>query len=352
MGVIVRQKNKGRGQPWWVFINHKGKRKSVKVGSKEAANKVAVEIETQLKLDKFNIESKRTIPSFGEYAESWINTTVEVTCKKSTTYDYRALLDNHVLPVFKDYEVTEITRGLIKDFLFSKLKDYAPNTVCHMKDVVSGVLNRALDDEVISGNPVLQLRMKGAFKRRANLAINALEADELNALLDTVERDFPEHYPMFLTLARTGMRLGEVIALQWGDIDFNGRFIEVRRSLVRGRLSTPKSGKIRRVDMSLQLTETIKAHYRNAKEKGLALGLGDAPEFVFTNRVGHLIDKDVWRRRVFVKVLKKSGLRKIRIHDLRHTYATLRIAKGDNIADVSNQLGHRSVKLTLDTYYH
>ena len=55
---------------------------------------------------------------------------------------------------------------------------------------------------------------------------------------------------------------------------------------------------------------------------------------------------------VFSKALTKAKLRKIRIHDLRHTYATLRISKGDNIADVSKQLGHHSVKLTLDTYYH
>jgi len=65
-----------------------------------------------------------------------------------------------------------------------------------------------------------------------------------------------------------------------------------------------------------------------------------------------LIDKDNWRRRVFTKAVEKAKIPRIRIHDLRHTYATIRIAKGDNIGDVSNQLGHHSVKLTLDTYYH
>lgn len=137
-----------------------------------------------------------------------------------------------------------------------------------------------------------------------------------------------------------------------GNVDLNGRFIEVRHSLVRGRLSTPKSGKSRRVDMSLQLTENLKTHFKKSIEKVIKTGLGDAPAYVFTNGVGHPIDKDTWRRRVFAKALKRAGLRKIRIHDLRHTYATLRITKGDNIADVSNQLVHHSVKLTLDTYYH
>jgi integrase len=102
----------------------------------------------------------------------------------------------------------------------------------------------------------------------------------------------------------------------------------------------------------MQLAEALKAHSVESKKKGFALGLGDAPEFVFTNEKGRAIDKDNWRRRVFAKALTKAKLRAIRIHDLRHTYATLRISKGDNIADVSNQLGHHSVKLTMDVYYH
>ena len=73
---------------------------------------------------------------------------------------------------------------------------------------------------------------------------------------------------------------------------------------------------------------------------------------MFTNEKGGLVDKDNWRHRIFNKVLEKAELRRIRIHDLRHTYATLRISKCDNIADVSAQLGHHAVKLTLDVYNH
>jgi integrase len=148
------------------------------------------------------------------------------------------------------------------------------------------------------------------------------------------------------------MRIGEALALQWGDVDFEGRFITVSRNLGRGRISTPKSGKSRRVDMSLQLEQTLKAHKLESLKKGLALGLGGVHEYVFTNEKGKTIDLDNWRRRVFNKTLERVGFRRIRIHDLRHTYATLRISKGDNIGDVSNQLGHHSPKLTLDVYYH
>ena len=76
--------------------------------------------------------------------------------------------------------------------------------------------------------------------------------------------------PLFLLLARTGMRIGEPLALQWGDIDFTGRFITVKQALSRGRVETPKSGKIRRVDMSRQLAEALAVYKLKAKKKGFA----------------------------------------------------------------------------------
>lgn len=352
MGVVVRQKVKGKGNPWWVFVYHNGKRTSRKVGDKKAAEKVASEIRARLQLGEFGFEEKRPVPTFGEYAKAWIETTVPATCKPSTLRDYQDILRIHVLPVFGDIKVTEITRGIVKDFLLKKVNaGYAASTVTHLKNVVSGVLNKAVDDEIIPANPVRNLGKIVKPKDRKE-TMDPLTANELATLLNTVKTYYPEHYALFLLLARSGMRIGEALALQWGDIDFEGRFLNVSKSLVRGSISTTKSGRARRVDMSLQLTETLKKHKIESMKKGLALGLGDMPEFVFTDSKGGSIDKDVWRRRIFNKALEKAGLRKIRIHDLRHTYATLRIAKGDNIADVSNQLGHHSVKLTLDVYYH
>ena len=220
-----------------------------------------------------------------------------------------------------------------------------------MKDVIAGVLNKAIDDEIIQANPAHRLGKIIRIKERSQI-IDPLTSIELSSLLEAVHTHFPKDYPLFLLLARTGMRIGEALALKWIDIDFSGRFIDVKRSTVRGKISTPKNGKPRRVDMSRQLTETLKRHLQQSKKKGFALGLGEVPEYVFTNENGAPLDKDNWRSRVFNKALRKAELRRIRIHDLRHTYATLRIAKGDNIADVSNQLGHHSVKLTMDVYYH
>lgn len=352
MGVTVRQKTKGRGKPWWVFIAHNGKRTSKMVGDQQAAEEVASNIRAKLQLGEFSFEEEKQIPMFKDYADSWIKITVPATCKQQTSNGYNDALRLHILPIFGDMKVTEITKGQIKDFLFDRLNQgYAVSTVNQMKNVIAGIFNKAVDDEIIPANPAHMLR--GIFNgRKQKESIDPLSRDELSLLLNAVQEHFSEHYTLFLLLARTGMRIGEALALQWGDIDFNSRFIDVKRTLVKGRIETPKSGKYRRVDMSRQLTEVLKAHQLESKKRGLMLGIGALPEYVFTNKQSNPIDVDNWRRRVFNKALEKAELRRIRIHDLRHTYATLRISKGDNIADVSNQLGHHSIKLTMDVYYH
>ena len=176
--------------------------------------------------------------------------------------------------------------------------------------------------------------------------------EEKNSFEESVKKNYPRYYPFFLTALRTGCRMGELIALKPGDLDFNRGFVEVRRSCVRGRLSTPKSGKPRPVDMSKQLQEVLKKYLVDRKKEALNEGWGEPPEWLFYNEAGSMIDINSLRRRAFAKALEKAGLRHIRMHDLRHTYASLRVAKGDNLQDVSKQLGHHSVKVTLDVYSH
>jgi hypothetical protein len=117
MGVTVRQKDKGKGKPWWLFIAHDGKRTSKRVGDKSAAESVASKIRAKLQLGEFGFDDEKPVPTFREYAESWIETTVRATCKASTVSDYRDLLRIHVLPVFGELKITDITKGKVKDFL-------------------------------------------------------------------------------------------------------------------------------------------------------------------------------------------------------------------------------------------
>lgn len=220
-----------------------------------------------------------------------------------------------------------------------------------MKSVISGTLNLAVDDEVIASNPALQLGKIQKAKNSAD-ACDFLTREELSLLLSTIHEHFPQHYPLALTLARTGLRFGEALALQWGDIDLNGRFIKVQRSFSRGKLDKPKSGKSRQIDMSMQLKQALSGVKHNRTAEMVQRGWAALPEWVFVTEHGTPVDKDNWRRRTFKKALEKAGLRKIRVHDLRHTYASLLIQAGESLAYVRDQLGHHSIKVTVDIYGH
>lgn len=354
MGVKVREKQKGSGV-WWIFIDHQGRRKAKKIGKdKKVAEEIAKKIEAKLVLGEMNLErnDKTTVPTFDLYAANWIGITVPATCKPSTESDYKGILKNHVMPVFGKTPVNEINKFMVKNFLLKKVNHaFASSTVTHMKNVISGVLNLAVDDEVLPTNPAHNIG-KIFKKQNPKPKIDPFNVDELATLLDTYQIHFPRHFPMTLTLSRTGIRFGEALGLQWKDIDFKGRFITIERSLSKGKVETPKNGQSRKVDMSQQLTDTLRELKHHRKLETLKRGWERMPEWVFVTKKGTPLNDSNWRNRVFYKALEKASLRKIRIHDLRHTYATLRISKGDNIADVSKQLGHHSVKFTMDIYYH
>jgi integrase len=353
MGVIVKEKIKNSGE-WWLFINHKGKRKSKMIGrDRKKAIEVAKKIEAKLVLNDVGIMEQKQISTFAVYAKKWITDTVPAICKPSTASDCKRLLDKHILPALGKHKVTEINRHTVKQFLMKKANEgYSGSSITHIKNAISGVLGLAVDDEVIAYNPAQKL---GKFIRTKSLQLDVdpLTRNELRLLLDTFAKHYPRHYPLALTLARTGMRIGEALALQWGDIDFNGRFIMVQRGFSRGRVETPKNGKIRRVDMSKHLTETLSEllHYRKIEK--INKGWKKSPEWVFVNQSGNPVtDATHWRSDVYQKALMKAGLRKMRIHDLRHTYASIMIQAGESLAYIRDQLGHHSIKVTVDIYGH
>jgi integrase len=148
------------------------------------------------------------------------------------------------------------------------------------------------------------------------------------------------------------MRLGEALALQWGDIDFRSRFIEVRRNYVRGKITRPKNGKSRRVDMSQHLAEVLQRLQLQRQAEKLSQGWQTLPEWVFCMPTGSLLDQSNLRKRVFVHCLVKASFRHVRIHDLRHTYASLLIQQGESLAYIRDQLGHHSIQVTVDIYGH
>jgi integrase len=142
------------------------------------------------------------------------------------------------------------------------------------------------------------------------------------------------------------------LALQWEDIDFHGRFIEVRRTYSRLRVSTPKNHKTRRVDMSQQLTETLRVLHLERKKETLKKGWGEVPPWVFVSLAGTPLHPVNFYYHVWRPLLAKAELRHIRIHDLRHTFASLLIQQGAPLVYVKEQLGHHSIKMKVDIYGH
>jgi integrase len=210
----------------------------------------------------------------------------------------------------------------------------------------------AIEDGHVTANPAAGVLRRTRGDAADPRAADFLTRDELASLLAVVRRDEPQWYAFVLTLARTGVRLGEAVAFQWDDIDWQSGFVEVRRSYSKRRLSTPKSGKGRRVDLSDHLLDMLAMRHVEAKKVALRTGTtlsvwvfpGDDPD-------GPL-DADNFRRRQWRRCVERAKLRAIYPHVLRHTFASLLIAQGESLAYVRDQLGHHSIQITVDTYGH
>jgi integrase len=169
----------------------------------------------------------------------------------------------------------------------------------------------------------------------------------------------PEYHPLFLMALRAGLRRGELVAVQWGDIQFGkdeqdaNRFIVVEHNYVRREHTTTKSKKSRRVDMSRELRRVLIELRDKRLLESFLKGKNDiSDELVFLSPDGTILDPDNLYHRYFQPVLTKAGLRKIRLHDLRHTFGSLLIQSGASIVYVKEQMGHSSIQVTVDIYGH
>lgn len=348
MGIIVREKPKGSGI-WWVFIHHDNKRQSKKIGpDKSLAKEVAKKIRTMIAQGEFTIS---TAPLFKEYAEHWLNDYVKELRRHSTYERYGEILKRHVYPTLGNKRIDKINRGMIRNLLLSlHKKDLSKSTLSLVRDAINGPMSYALDEELVTANPVLGITKRLNLERDRRKEVHPFNGEEVTLFLDTCKDGYPGFYPFFLCAFRTGMRLGELLGIQWGDVDFNSRFIEVKRSYRRGIIGPTKTGKTRRVDMSNQLTEALKMLSKRRKREALRDGMGEPVETIF-HRDGEPMDQKFIRRQ-FKRILRKAGFRDMRFHDIRHTYASLLLTQGESLVYVKEQMGHHSIQVTVDIYGH
>jgi integrase len=203
-------------------------------------------------------------------------------------------------------------------------------------------------------NPAQEIR----HVRVEHQEMDFLKPDEIRLLLNHADEPFRA---LFLTAIMTGMRLGELLALQWGDIDWHSRVIRVKRSVFwyskrelaeegsdqpsMWKFTTPKSTRsCRAIAMSPHLKETLELHRLQCRVS--------PHDLVFCSQIGTPIQPRNLVRREFEPALVRAELRRIRFHDLRHTYTALLIAQGTHPKLIQSQLGHASIQTTLDRYGH
>jgi integrase len=212
-----------------------------------------------------------------------------------------------------------------------------------------------INERLLNVNPAEMVVEKPVAEKDFDMQV--WDEEEVRRFL-TAARDAGIEVEAFYRLAiETGMRKGELCGLMWDDVDLNARRISVRRTLLKTGsepvLGIPKSGRGRAITISPQTASLFRKHQLRQKE--LRLSLGDAYRdrgFVFAKESGDPIQINNFGQRSFANLIESAGVKKIRFHDLRHTCATLLLAKGINPKIVQERLGHSDISMTLNRYSH
>ena len=335
---------------WWVFIDHRGRRKAKRIGDRETARHIARGIRERLAVGDLTLEASDDGPRLQSYGERWLEQ-VTGSLKASTVMFYGGNLKRYVCPALGLRRVSSIRRADCRELVAAcRAKGLALTTVRGIARTLSVLLAAAVEDELLPANPALRL---GQHLRRGDEP--APEPDpftrtEAEHLVAVAAESFPAWHPWLLTGLRTGLRAGELLGLQWDDVDWRGRFLQVTRSIVRGKLTTPKNHQRRRVDVSPQLRAVLRRWRAQQSAAWLARGR-TRPVWIFSSSAGTRLD-EANVRKAFNHVLDRAGFHRRGPHQMRHTFASLLLQAGAPITYVSRQLGHRDSAITLRVYAH
>ncbi|MDX3430314.1 tyrosine-type recombinase/integrase [Streptomyces sp. ME01-18a] len=277
---------------------------------------------------------------FGVYADAWFK---EHDYAATTRERNGSALRLHVLPTFANVVLSEITTPQIRRWRAGLLESgVGEATVAKAYQILRAIMNTAVDDEVIQRNPC---RIKGAGAAKT-AERPFLDVTEVFQLADAV----PARFRVFILLAAfTGLRFGELAALQRHDVDLERRTVSVRRALAETRsdgilVKAPKSvAGVRTVAFPASLTESLAAHLAAYAEPGRT-GL------VFTGARGGQLRRNNFRR-LWLRALETTGLGDVHFHDLRHTGNTLAATGGATTRELMQRMGHSSVRAAL-IYQH
>jgi integrase len=288
----------------------------------------------------------------GEYLDRWLGD-VRDTVRKSTHEGYEYAIAPHIKPALGRIKLKDLNPAQIRWFYRERLDSgLAPATVHKQHVVLHKALKAAVADGLIPRNAAAGLKLPRITREE----IDPLTEEECRRLLEAAHGDRLE--ALYMLALSTGMRLGELLALKWEDVDLEGGRLRVQRTLTHEEkafvLGEPKTKNSRRtIRLTKRTISALKAHLSRQLEEIEKMGsLYQPGGLIFATEAGTIINPSNLRNRSFKPLLKRAGLPEIRFHDLRHTCATLLLSKSINPKVVSEMLGHASISITLDIYSH
>jgi integrase len=275
----------------------------------------------------------RSRATLAEAADEWLHYVEhDRQRKQSTITDNKHMVDRikHELGSYRLGDLTpEVLEGY-RDQLMAR--GLANRTVNKYLIVLHGIFQRAMKTHRLPANP-MRLVEKRPNPRSAGIDVYSRE--EVMALVRAAESE--QDAAIYLTAAFTGLRMGELLALRWRDVDFPLDSVHVRRSFTGGKEDTPKSGRERIVPMAEEVAQALA---RLSQRPAFTA----AEDLVFCGALGgHLMGSDLRLR--YKAALKKAKLRELRFHDLRHTFGTHAIRTADS-REVMEWMGHQDLKTT------
>jgi integrase len=336
---------KKRGQ-WAVdFYDQYGKRRLKmlpKGATKTQARKLLREIEDQVGKGIFMPTKK--VPTFAEVSRDWIEH--KRLNLRETTWE---VYEGHVRSHFHDLDTLKINRistVTVEKFIrVRQSRGMNINTLRKILVTLNQIMAYAVRHNYVDHNPVRDAeRPRSRGKEGSDEdRIMILTPPQIMALLDLVKNR--KYRMLFMMATFTGARQGELLGLKWSDADWDNSQIYIQRTFNKGRFfATKTKGSRRRVDLGPRVLSEL-------RKWRLACPVNDL-DLIFPNDAGGPINHNNMYRRQFIPALKAAKLPRIRFHDLRHTYASLMIERGENLKYIQTQLGHTNPTVTMNVYAH
>lgn len=346
MGATIRKD----GTCWRVTLHQKNRRKCWKFKDRRVATLKAKEFDYRVALEGWGFWEKPAEETFGTYAQRQLEFWLQGSIKPSTANGWKDNLTRFLLPAFGNRPLHEISRAELKDFFLRLNKrGFRKNTLHNILAPLRRILQEAVEEGRLTVNPASHLGRQVFPRGEQPFQGQILAPEQAKRLLASCAEKFPDKYPVLLCLLQTGLRIGEVLALEWGDVDWGQNLLTVRGTWFQGRKVTPKNGRWHTLQLTPPLKRCLEELYVT-RQMALSGDAKELPSWIFPSKQGTPLDRKNLSARWFKPLLAVVGLSSIRIHDLRGSVVSLLLNEGLTPWEVQTFIGHQSLMMTCNTY--